>query len=60
MNNLKFLTVSIDPEDYNTIEKYCKNNSFNRSEFIRKTVLDRINKETKKNAKTTKTTKNKK
>lgn len=46
---IKFMSISMAPDDYNTIEKYCKNNSLNRSDFMRKIALEKINREIKKN-----------
>jgi len=46
---IKFMSLSMTPDDYNTIEKYCKNNSLNRSDFMRKIALEKINREIKKN-----------
>lgn len=55
---IKFLSISLDPDSLHKIDHYCKNKSLNRSDFIRKTVLEKINKEEKKTK--NETTKNKK
>lgn len=47
--NIKFLSISLSPDDYHLIDKFCKNNSLNRSDFLRKCAVDKINKEIKKN-----------
>lgn len=46
--NIKFLSISLDPDSLYKIDNYCKNKSLNRSAFICKTVLEKINKEEKK------------
>ena len=42
--NIKFMSVSMDCDSMNIINKFCKNNSLNRSEFVRKTLLEKIKK----------------
>jgi metal-responsive CopG/Arc/MetJ family transcriptional regulator len=54
---IRFMSISLDPDSLHIIDKFCKNNSLNRSEFVRKTVLEKINKENKKNDTVKKTNK---
>jgi len=41
---VKVLSISIDPDDLNIINLYCLNNNINKSQFIVKTVIDKISK----------------
>lgn len=48
---LKFLSISLPDEDFETIDKYCVKHNINRSQFIRNIIMERIKKTENKNEK---------